>query len=97
MAHYRQTTGKAAEKFFEQAAGAGKSPVEKIGAKTVAEHAGIGGFGIEAGKTDIAVTSFIANTCNHTQDDAKDQNSKKWREADSNRRHAAYEAAALTD
>ena len=35
MAHYRQTTGKAAEKFFDQAAGANKTP----GAKTVAEHA----------------------------------------------------------
>ena len=29
MAHYRQTTGKAADKFYEQAAGIGKNTAEK--------------------------------------------------------------------
>ena len=64
MAHYRQTTGKAAEKFFEQAAGANEIPDTKKGAKTVAEHAGIGCCGIETGKTDIAASPCISNACN---------------------------------
>ena len=38
MEHYRQT-GKAAEKFYEQAAGAGKYFVEKNGAEMGVEHA----------------------------------------------------------
>ena len=41
---------------------------EKKGAKTVAEHAGIGCFGVEAGKTDIAASSCISTACNSFQD-----------------------------
>jgi hypothetical protein len=47
MAHYRQATGKAADKFFEQAAKG--LPVKKIGAKMGVEHAGKGCSGV-AGK-----------------------------------------------
>ena len=39
MAHYRQTTGKAIEKFYEQAAGTEKKPPQKNVGKMVGEHA----------------------------------------------------------
>ena len=63
IAHYRQT-GKAIDKFYEQAAGTGKTSGTKKGAKTVAEHAGIGCSGIETGKTGIAVSPSISTPCN---------------------------------
>ena len=44
MACYRQTETKAADKFYEQAAG------EKMCGKTVGEHAGMGCFGVEVGE-----------------------------------------------
>jgi len=81
------------DKFYEQAAGAEEPTAEKKGAKTVVEHAGMGCSGVEAEKTDIGVTLCISTVCNDIQGDAKTQKTQKWREADSNRRHAAYEAA----
>ena len=51
MAHYRQT-GKAIDKFYEQAAGAGENAtVQKTVGKTVGEHAGKGCSGVDVGKT----------------------------------------------
>ena len=68
MAHYRQTTGKAIDKFYEQAAGAGKTSDTEKGAKTVAEHAGIECSGVEADTLDTIVrASFypaISRICN---------------------------------
>ena len=87
MAHYRQTTGKAADKFYDQAAGIGKNTTpQKNVAKTVAEHAGIGCFGVDAENSDIATTPCISTTCDDMQDNAKEQNSQKWRGQDSNLR-----------
>ena len=71
MAHYRQTTGKAAEKFFEQAAGVDKPPTGKNGGKTVGEHAGIALPGVEVKKTDIAVSPYISTPCNDSRCNAK--------------------------
>ena len=66
MAHYRQTTGKAAEKFFEQAAGLQKKVQESAHV-----HAGIGCFGVETGKKRTGVTSCDSSTCNDMQGYAK--------------------------
>ena len=85
MAHYRQT-GKAIDKFYEQAAGAGDFIAEKKGAKTVAEHAGLECSGVEAEETGVVAISCISTTCNDTQDIANGQNSQKWRGQDSNLR-----------
>ena len=68
MAHYRQSTGKAADKFFEQAAGSNKTPGTEKGAKTVAEHAGIECSGVEADSLDTIIrASFypaVSRICN---------------------------------
>ena len=57
---------------------------EKAVAKTVAERAGMKWRGVEVENSDIAATSFISITCDNMQDDAKEQNSQKWRGQDSN-------------
>ena len=53
MAHYRQSTGKAAEKFYEQAAEQRTKKVKEF----TKEHAGIGCFGVEVGENTF-VESF---------------------------------------
>ena len=63
MAHYRQT-GKAINKFYEQAAGAGKTSDTEKCAKTVAEHAGKGLNRLETEKSDIATTPYTSIACN---------------------------------
>ena len=54
MKHYRQTTGRAAEKFYEQAAG--QNDVQEF----AHVHAGIGRTGVENGKNTCvdSCTSF---------------------------------------
>jgi len=52
MAHYRQT-GKAADKFYEQAAGIDKTSGIKKGAKTAAEHAGKCVLGLRSEKPTL--------------------------------------------
>jgi len=76
MAHYRQTTGKAADKFYDQAAGIGKDIAPQ---KTVGKHACVGCFGVEVENSNIATTPCISTACDDTQDNAKEQNSQKWR------------------
>ena len=71
MAHYRQTTGKAADKFFEQAAGMGEIPAKKKGAKTVQESVGIACCGGEDEKQGFSVTPCFSSLCNDFQDNAK--------------------------
>ena len=73
MAHYRQTTGKAVEKYFEQAAGMGEIPGTNAGAKTVQESDGIGCFGVEVENSDIAATSCIPITCNAAHNSLQDK------------------------
>jgi integrase len=63
MAHYRQT-GKAADKFFDQAAGAGEIPTEKKGGNSVGEHAGMACPEYEVGLLDIYASSGISTACN---------------------------------
>jgi len=70
MAHYRQSTGKAADKFFEQAA-TENTATSKAVAKTVAEHAGKGCCGVEVENSDFVTTSFISTTCNESGYSAK--------------------------
>ena len=65
MAHYRQSTGKAAEKFFEQAT-RGNAVAE-----SVAEHAGIECFGVEAEKMGFAISPCISTACNESRRNAK--------------------------
>ena len=64
MVHYRQT-GKAIDKFYEQAAGTGENAAtQKTVGKTVGEHAGKGCSGVDAGKTGIATSPCISTACN---------------------------------
>jgi len=63
VAHYRQTTGKAIEKFYEQAAGTGKKPPQKNAGKTVREHAETGCSMVEAAEnfpTNIPIIQGFA-------------------------------------
>ena len=46
---------------------------EKDGGKTVGEHAGIGCFGMESKKMQIATSPYISTTCNKSQHNAKPQ------------------------
>jgi len=59
MAHYRQT-GKAIDKFYEQAAGHQPKQVKDF----TKEHAGIGHSGVEVKKSGIAATSCDSTACN---------------------------------
>jgi integrase len=72
MVHYRQTTGKAADKFFEQAAG--ENPDKKVTGKMTGEHAGMGCFGVESEKnvpvtfpTDSPVFQGYSSSCTEKQ------------------------------
>ena len=94
MAHYRQTTGKAADKFYAQAAGIAENTAVQ---KTVGGHAGTGCFGVEVAKTGIAITPYISTACNESQESAHGQKTQKWRHRDSNPGHADYDSAALTN
>ena len=67
MAHYRQATGKAVEKYFEQAAGQQPRKVQDF----AHEHAGIGYYRIETKKTETAVNPYFSSICNDVQDSAK--------------------------
>ena len=67
MAHYRQTTGKAADKFYEQAAGQQPRKVQDF----AHEHAGIGYYRIETEKIETAVNPCFSSICNDVQDSAK--------------------------
>ena len=77
MAHYRQATGKAAEKFFEQAAGIEKTPTEKMCGKTVGESAGTECSGVETQKTGIAASSCISTSYNAIHNPLQDKNLRK--------------------
>ena len=79
---YRQTTGKAADKFFDQAAG--KIPNVKNDGKMTGEHAGIGRFGVEARKTGFAANSYGSTACGDILGSAKRQKSPLLRDRDSN-------------
>ena len=70
MAHYRQSTGKAADKFYEQAATENTAAQKTVG-KTVGEHAGMGCFGIEVENSDFATSPYISIVCDAYQDGAK--------------------------
>ena len=59
MAHYRQT-GKAIDKFYEQAAGQQSEDVQDF----AHEPAGMGCFGIEVEKAQITTTPCISTACN---------------------------------
>jgi len=67
MAHYRQT-GKAIDKFYEQAAGADKNIATQ---KTVGEPAGKGCSGVEMGKIGNASRPCISTACNENQESAR--------------------------
>ena len=69
MAHYRQT-GKAADKFYDQAAGAGALP----GKEAIGEHAGMGCFGVETKKTGITASPCISIPCNSVHNPLHDKN-----------------------
>ena len=85
MAHYRQVTGKSADKFYDQAAGIGgnTTPQKTVG-NSVGEHAGVGCCGVEAGNSVTAVIPCISTTCNDTQNIAKSANCQKYARQDSN-------------
>ena len=71
MAHYRQT-GKATDKFYDQAAGAGTLSGEKTVGKTVGEHAGMGCFGVETEKVQIVASPCISTACNSVHNPLQD-------------------------
>ena len=82
MAHYRQTTGKAADKFFDQAAGQRPKQVKDF----TNEHAGMGCSGAETEKVGTITCACISTACSECEDNAKCQNCPKWRGQDSNLR-----------
>ena len=71
MACYRQTETKAADKFYEQAAG------EKMCGKTVGESAGTECSGVETQKTGIAASSCISTSYNAIHNPLQDKNLRK--------------------
>jgi len=72
MKHYRQATGKAAEKYFERASRSDEATtVKKPVVKTVAEHAGMGCFVVEVENSDFVATPYISTTCNESGRGAK--------------------------
>ena len=85
MAHYRQVTGKSADKFYDQAAGIGKNttPQKTVG-NSVGEHAGVGCCGVEVGNSVAAVTPCISTTCNDAQNIAKSTKYPPYARQDSN-------------
>ena len=84
MKHYRQTTGRAADKFFEQAAGIGKPSPEKNSAKMGAEHARKGCCVVEEGNGATIASPGISSVCDNTQNNAMVQNHPLLRDRDSN-------------
>jgi len=72
MTHYRQTVGKSADKFYDQAAGHDENTTaKKTVGKTVGEHAGMGCFGIEVKKTETDASPCTSTACNDIQESAK--------------------------
>ena len=70
MAHYRQTTGKAVEMFFDLAAGEQAKQVKDF----AHEPAGMECFGIETEKAEFAVNTCFSTTCNAGQYNAQRSN-----------------------
>ena len=69
MAHYRQT-GKAIDKFYEQAAGQQSEKVQDF----AHEPAGMEYRGVEVGKTDIIASPCISIACNSIPNSLQDNN-----------------------
>ena len=78
MAHYRQTTGKAADKFYAQAAGISENTaVQKTVGKTVGEPAETGCSGVERVKASIFASPCNSSACNDWHESAKEAKNPK--------------------